>query len=92
MAGLEGPVLVLVLASIEALGLVSAWLARIGEGSRRQSSFQLFFLGCLGMVGAAAIMSLGLPPGYWLSCGATLSVMVLAATCDFHKTGCATVW
>jgi len=92
MAGLEGPVLVLVFAGIEALGLASAWLARIGEGSPRQGSFQRLFLGCLGVVGVAGILSLELPPGYWLSCGATLALMVLAATCDFHTTRCVTVW
>lgn len=92
MGAVEGPVLVLLLASIDALGLVSASLVRISEGSRCEAWLQRFFLGCLGLVGATAIASLGLHPGCWLSCGATLAVMVLTVTCDFHKAGCATVW
>jgi hypothetical protein len=82
--GLESSVLVLVLAVIQAVGLVSAALARLSEGSGRQWASQRLFLVCLGLVGGCTVVSLILGPGYWLTSGTTLSLMVLAVTCDFN--------
>jgi uncharacterized membrane protein len=69
---------------IQIAGLVSAWLARLSEGSRSQASCQCLFLALLGLVGLSTMASLALGPRYWLACGATLSVMVLGAIWDFR--------
>ena len=73
------------LAAVQVLGLASAWLARLSENSRRQSSCQWLFLACLALVGGSTIVALGLGSGCWLVCGATFSLMVLAVTCDFSR-------
>ena len=71
------------LMGVQIVGLASAWLARIGEGSKHQISYQLLFFVCLGGVGAATIGALLCSPGSCLMTGATLPIMVLAATWDF---------
>ena len=74
------------LAFIQVAGLLSAWLARASEGSCRQAWCQRLFLGCLGLAGGAAMLSVAFGPGYWLTSGMALSVMVLAAVWDFGAT------
>ncbi len=71
-----------ILALVEVLGLASAWFARVSEGSPRQALYQRLFFGCLVLVGVAMIPALKLGPGCWFSSGATLSLMILAATFD----------
>jgi hypothetical protein len=71
------------LVAIQIAGLISAWLARLSEGSRGQGHFQIAFFACMVLVGLGTIVSLSLPPGRWLFSGATLSLMVLAAVWDF---------
>ncbi len=85
MCVLETSVICRLLLAVQLLGLFSAWIARLSEGSSRQAISQRFFLGFLVLVGAATLVAFGLGPGYWLSSGAVLSVMVLAATCDFER-------
>jgi hypothetical protein len=67
---------------VQMLGLLSALLSRLGEGSPGEGRCQFFFLFCLALVGATTIASMSLGPGAWLSCGATLSIMVLIALYD----------
>ncbi len=73
------------LAGVLTLGLVSAWLARIGAGSHRQSLSHGLFFGCLALVAFATILSVGVGPGCWLASVATLAMMVLAATADTRR-------
>jgi hypothetical protein len=75
--------LIYVLAIIQTIGLASACLARMGEGSIRQASCQRLFLGCLAMVGVSTMLALHVGPGACIGSGATLAVMVLTATWDF---------
>jgi hypothetical protein len=78
---------------IQVFGLVSATIARLGEGSGCQTLCQRVFLACLGLVGVATAVSVGLlAPGAWVACGATLSLMVLMATCDFGRASRVTAW
>jgi len=81
-----------VLGSLQVLGLLTAWMARVSEGSRWQSLFQHVFLGGLILMGGASVVSLDLGSGCWLTCGTTLSLMVLMATCDFRRCQRATAW
>ena len=72
------------LAAIQATGLLSAWLARLSEGSRGQTLCQYIFLTCLAVVGGAALLALTMGAASWLFCGFTLSLMILAAVWDFR--------
>ena len=69
------------------LGLVSAWCARLSEGSTRQTPCQWVFFACLILVGIATMLALRLGAGTWLTSGGTLSLMVLTVTCDFNRAG-----
>jgi hypothetical protein len=71
------------LASVQVLGLLSGWLARIGEGSHHQGKYQAAFFLCLGLVGLTTVSGMLMGPCCSLSSGATLSVMILTATWDF---------
>ncbi len=90
--GNEDALILGVLGGIQVLGLLSAAVARLSEGSRRQASSQRFFLGCLGLVGGTTMLCLGLWPGCWLASGSTLAVMVLGVTCDFGRSRRATAF
>ena len=71
------------LTSVQVLGLASAWLTRLTHGSNQAISFQRVFYLFMALVGAATAAALMIGPGSCIGCGATLSVMVLAATWDF---------
>jgi hypothetical protein len=84
MAYLESSIVGWMLALIPIVGLVSAWLARLNEGSRWQACCHSLFVGCLAVIGLATMGFVAFGTGHWLGSGATLSVMVLAAVWDFR--------
>jgi hypothetical protein len=71
------------LTSIQVVGLTSGWLARIGEGSKLQTSAQRLFLLCLAIVGLSMMGAWVVNPRSCLTTAATIGVMVLTATWDF---------
>ena len=83
MLSLEPTLLIYGLAIVQVIGLASACLARIGEGSIRQTSCQRLFFGCMALVGVATVLAMHVGPGACVFSGATLAVMVLTATWDF---------
>jgi len=85
MNSLPASSLVWTLLGVLVLGLLSAWFARVGAGSSRQAVSHVFFLGCLAMVAAATVVSIGVGPGCWLASASTFAVMVLAATADTRR-------
>ncbi len=84
MAYLDSPSFMWVLGIVQVAGLVSAWLARLSEGSANQASCHRLFFACLGVIGAATMLSVALGPRYLLISCITLSVMVLVAIWDFQ--------
>jgi hypothetical protein len=46
----------------------------------------------LGLAGMATVVALAMTPAYWVVSGASFSVMVLVATCDFQRSDHAGVW
>ncbi|MGD9719769.1 MAG: hypothetical protein AB7O59_00960 [Pirellulales bacterium] len=84
MAYLESTSFVWTLGFVQFAGLVSAWLARMSEGSRGQSSCHWLFLACLGLIGMGTMVSVSLGPRYLLFSCLTLSIMVLVAVWDFR--------
>jgi hypothetical protein len=73
------------LAAVQCLGLTCAWLARVHQGSRRQSSWQWLFLLLFALVGVTTLSAAMTSPAWCLVCGTTLAVMLLAAVWDFDK-------
>ncbi len=84
MAYLESSLFAWALGILQIAGLASAWLARLTEGSPRQASCQRIFLGCLGLIGLATMLSVTLGPRYWVTTCTTLALMVLGAIWDFR--------
>ena len=72
--------------AVQFLGLFSALVSRLGKGL-----CQCFFLLCLTLVGGTTFLSLSLGPGGWLTCGATLSLMVVIALYDCGEADRATI-
>jgi len=72
--------------AVQALGLATAWLARVSEGSHFQPWFQRLFLLSLLVTGAATMFAPEVGGGYWLLTAATLGLMILVAVCDFRQT------
>lgn len=84
MSSLDPHAATWVLAIVQIVGLASAWLARVGEASHRPAIFQRLFFVCLAVVGCATCGAIALGPGACVASGATFSIMVLGATCDFR--------
>ncbi len=84
MAYLEASMLGWCLGLIQIIGLLSAWLARLNEGSSRQAWCHWLFVACLAVMGMATMAFVAVGARHWLASGATLSVMVLAAVWDFR--------
>jgi hypothetical protein len=91
MAYLETSALAWAMGSVQIIGLLSAWLARLSEGSSRQVWFHALFFGCLALMGLATMAFVALGTQHWLGSGTTLSVMVLAAVWDFRTHASVTI-
>jgi len=83
--GLESGVVLLFFGLVQVVGLGSACLARIAEGSSRQTPCQWLFLVSLAAVGVATMALLAADASTWLVSATTLSVMILAVTVDFRR-------
>jgi hypothetical protein len=82
MYGSYSSLMLWTVAGVQLLGFFSALLSRLGEGSCGEGGCQCFFLLCLALVGMATILSLVMGSDGWLSCGVTLSAMVVIALYD----------
>ncbi len=91
MTYLESSALAWTLGLMQVVGLLSAWLARLSEGSSSQPWCHSLFFGCLAVMGLATMAFVALGARHWLGSGATLSVMVLAAVWDFRAHASATI-
>ena len=92
MSDVQTPLAVWSVVGIQLVGLASVWLARASEGLTLQKPFQWLLLACLALVGGATMLSVSMGPGFWLTSGATLSVMVVAALFDGGDARDAVVW
>ena len=68
MNGFDCPLAMWLLVAAQFLGVLSACVARLSEGSRRQAISQSMFLGVLPLVGAATVVAFAIGPGCWLAC------------------------
>jgi hypothetical protein len=86
MANLNPSTQLWVLGSVQFLGFVSAWLARLSVGSGHQTACQRFFLLSLILMGGMTMAAAaGLQPPYWIAPAFTLALMILVVICDFRQ-------
>ncbi|MCR4413685.1 MAG: hypothetical protein NUV77_14795 [Thermoguttaceae bacterium] len=92
MDSTSGSLLVAGLATVQVLGLFASLGTRLSTGSRFEGKCRCLFLALLGLAGMATVVALAMTPAYWVVSGASFSVMVLVATCDFQRSDHAGVW
>ncbi len=79
-------VIVCVSVVVQIAGIASVVIARISECSARKSSYQMFFLATLLLVGMFSALMIGAGSDCSVFCAATLPVMVVGATLDMRST------
>jgi hypothetical protein len=84
MTGMESGVAVWPFVVVQAFGLLIACATRLSEGYRGQTVSHWGFLLALPLVGVATVAAWAISPGLWLSCAASLSIMVLTAVSDLR--------
>ena len=92
MNGFDSSTALWLLVAAQFLGVATAWLARLSEGSARQTLSQWMFFGAMPLMGGATMAALAVGPGCWLACSTTLAFMVLTVTCDFRGSREAATW
>ncbi len=92
MNGFDSHGLLWLFIAAQILGVASAWLARLSEGSACQRFSQFAFFVALPLMGMATIVVSGVGPGWWLTGSATLAFTVLTVTCDFRASREAATW
>jgi hypothetical protein len=92
MNGFDSLATVWFLVAVQAIGVTSACVTRLSEGSSRQALSQVVFLGMLPLSGAATVVAFAIGLGWWLACSATLALMILTVTCDFRSGRQRTTW
>ena len=85
MNGFDSPAVLWLLVAAQLIGVSSAWLARLSEGSAHQTMSHCMFFGVLPLMGAATMVAFAVGPGCWLACSTSLAFMVLTVTCDFRS-------
>lgn len=92
MNGLDFPTIAWLLISVQLFGFLSAWTARLSEGSKLQALGHYLFFIALPLMGGATVAAFTVGPGCWLLCCTTLAAMILTVTCDFRKGREAATW
>lgn len=83
MNGLDSTTAFWLVVAFPCFGVLSAWAARLSEGSVCQAVSQWVFYVALGLAGTATAVALMVGLAIWAVCAVLLAVMVLTATCDF---------
>jgi len=73
-----------ILGAVQLLGITSAWVARLSEGSAMQANCQRFFFLGLVLMGLATMATAACRPGMLLPSAATLAISLLIVICDFR--------
>jgi hypothetical protein len=92
MNGFDSTTVLWIFVAAQLLGVSSAWLARLSEGSTCQTVGQCMFFGILPLMGIVTMAAWAVGPGCWLACSTTLAIMVLTVTCDFRGSREAATW
>ncbi|HVX11527.1 MAG TPA: hypothetical protein VHC22_10120 [Pirellulales bacterium] len=86
MPALDPVFLLCCFVGVQLTALASACLARLMEGSLRETRYQRLCLGCLALAGLATMASLIVGPTTCAFSGVVLAVTVLTATWDLGAT------
>jgi hypothetical protein len=92
MNGLDSPAVLWLLVAMQFIGVLSAFVARVSEGTSHQAFSQGMFLGSLTLMGVATLIALAIGPGCWLACCTALAIMILMVTCDFRNCRESSTW
>jgi hypothetical protein len=69
---------------VQLLGMTSAWVARLSEGSVYQAFCQRLFFLSLVLMGLATMVTAAARPGLWMTSAVTLAISLLVVICDFR--------
>lgn len=69
---------------VQLIGMTSAWVARLSEGSVHQEFCQKFFFLSLVLMGLATMLTAAGRPGLWMTSAVTLAISLLVVICDFR--------
>lgn len=75
---------VMTLALVQAMGVASTFLARMGEGRPCQALCQYLFLCCMMLVAGSTLVAFVMGPGYFITAGLCMAWMVIGAVWDFR--------
>ncbi len=78
--------------AIQGLGLVGLVVARMAPHCNCRSTFFSLFLAAMLAVGATTVGCLVAGTSQWLTCGTTLSVMVIGATLNMGRSAQYSSW
>ncbi len=92
MHSTSGSLVIAGLAAVQVFGLFASLGTRLSAGSRFEGKCRCLFVALLGLAGMGTLVALAMTPAYWVVSGASLSVMVLVATCDFRRSDHSGVW
>lgn len=85
MVSFPSPSIFWIVAMVQALGIASLLVTRIGERSIARGMLQSAFFVCLIAVGLTTIMALSVGNSNWHSCAMTLGMMCIGATVDIRR-------
>jgi len=72
------------LGAVQVLGVVTAGIARLVEGTRHERAGHVLCIGGLAVIGATCGAAVRLGPDAAASCAVTLAIMTLIAVCDLR--------
>jgi hypothetical protein len=72
------------LGAVQVLGVVTAGIARLVEGTRHERAGHVLCIGGLAVIGTTCGAAVRLGPDAAASCAVTLAIMTLIAVCDFR--------
>ena len=77
---------------VQLLGIGSAVLIRLSDGSRWQTACRTLFFVSLALVGMTAVGTMLIESGLWLLAGITLSCMIVSALFEHQDPERVSVW
>ena len=84
MPALDATVSLWLFGGVQLLGMTSAWIARLSEGTVHQAFCQRLFFLSLVLMGLATMLTAAARPGLWMTSAVTLALSLLVVICDFQ--------
>jgi hypothetical protein len=87
MPSLDSTASLWILGCVQLVGMTSAWVARLSEGSQHQALCQRFFFVALLLMGLTTAATAASHHSMWLISAVTLAISLLVVICDFRHAG-----